>query len=251
MRRWLAGLLALAALVPLGGAFAAEDDCTVPTDLSDVRYPLPHVAAALHHHEPLKLVVLGSGSSVSRVGPSAIRVYPTLVAAALAARLPGAKISVADDAAPRLTAEMVEETLVPSVIAAHPDLVIWETGTTDAVHNADLNEFGTSLLKGLHELSDAGIDAVLIDIQYSPQTSALYDFDPYLSFIWRIGDAADVNVLRRYDIMRYYADSGMFEAAAAKPADQLTNANFIHACLARLLADTIVGGIRVSESPAE
>ena len=246
-----AAMLPLAAgIVPVNQAWA-EDSCAVSADLTAIHYPMPHAAAALDRKHTLNVVVLGSTSSMSRDKTAPFRVYPALVGAALSARLPGAKINVTDQAKSNVTAGKVADTMLEAAEAMHPDLVIWETGTTDAVRNVDPNEFSTALLKGVSELDEHGADVVLVDIQYSPQTAALYNFEPYLDASDRVGDIADINVLHRWDIMRTYEEEGSFLPASVRAADQLAGANFVHGCMAKLLAAEVDDGVRAAAEPSE
>ncbi len=126
------------------------------------------------------------------------------------------------------------------LLQSKADLVIWEAGTTDAVHRLDLNLFGDGLTNGLRRLHEKGVDVVLVDIQYSPQTDSIYDFQPYLDYLWRVGEAEDANVFGRYAIMRFYTEEGSFDPGASAPAEQMRNAAFVHGCLAKKLATMIL-----------
>lgn len=248
----LGGILA-AVLVAWGAGGAMADGggpCDVPTELVAVNYPAEHVHAKVKAKGPLRVLVVGSTSSTSSMAwaskglPSAFRAYPRLLEDQLAARLPGMSVSVLDRTVAGLTAPMVLARLDGEISQAHPDLVIWEAGTTDAVRKVDVNIFGDVLGAGLDRLRGRGIDTILVDIQYSPQTDSIYDFQPYLDYLSRVGEAENANVFHRYDIMRFYTESGRFEPAAAAPADQMRNANFVHGCLAKQLATLILEASR-------
>lgn len=242
--RWAgAGTLALGMFLSAAGAGLAKETgstCAVPPDLMNVKFQLPHIAAKIKAKAPFHVVVIGSSSS-SNSGPrSGIMVYPLLLEEQFHERLPANNITVISKAAAGLVAPVVNRQMEEKVISLHPDLVVWETGTTDAVRNVDVNEFGEAVNGGLHTLRHAGIDVVLVDIQYSPQTSSIYNFQPYLDYLWRIGDAQAVNVLHRFQIMQFYAENGRFDPSATKVAEQLNNANFVHSCLAQLLTQFVV-----------
>ncbi len=242
----LAVLLAVLAPGTAVPADEAGDRCTVPDDLSIVNYPLDRVYARLKARETLKILIVGSTSSTgspawtSKGLAAVFRAYPRLLEGELIARVPGLRVSVVDKAAAGLTAPMVVAQLDGNLAQEKPDLVVWEAGTTDAVRRLDVNVFGEALTEGLRRVHDRATDVVLVDIQYSPQTESIYDFQPYLDYLWRVGEAEDANVLHRFDIMHFYTDDGRFDAAATSPAEQMKNANFAHACLARQLARMIL-----------
>ena len=64
------------------------------------------------------------------------------------------------------------------VLPLEPKLVVWETGTVDAVRGADLDAFRETLETGLVDLRPA-TDVVLMDTQFSRRTNAMIDFAPY------------------------------------------------------------------------
>lgn len=257
-----ARLAAAVALTWSGAAFAedAPASCDVPPDLLVASYPVAHVRAKLATKGPLHILVIGSTSStslaawagkgVAGTGSTAkgetnkadtmFRAYPRLLQDALTARLPGMRVTVTDRAAVGLTAPMELARLDAAVRQTHPDMVVWETGTTDAVRKVDINVFGETVSEGLRRLHARGIDVVLVDIQYSPQTESIYDFPSYLDYLAQIGDACDTNILHRYDIMHFYMDSGRFDPAVTSLAAQINNARFVHGCLAEALATLIV-----------
>jgi hypothetical protein len=248
-RRTLFGAILCWCACSLGSALCAEDPnalCAVPEELSTVNYPLNHVRSRLMAKEPLRVLVLGSSSSTgssawaSRGLVSAFKAYPRLLEGELTARMPGLRVSVLDKAAPGLTVSMIVAQLDGNLLQGKPDLVVWEAGTTDAVRRLDVNVFGEVLTDGLRNLHNRGIDVLLVDIQYSPQTDSIYDFQPYLDYLRRVGEAEDINVLRRFDIMRLFTDDGRFDPAASSPAEQMRNANFAHGCLAKQLAQMIL-----------
>jgi hypothetical protein len=220
-------------------AQAEGEDCAVSPDLLVVNYPLNHVYDRLKAKQPVNIVIVGSTSSAGHGPQSPYQPFPRLLEAQLAKRLPNARFPLIIKSAPGLTAVMVGERLDKDVISSHPDLVVWEAGTTDAVQEVDINDFGDAITAGLRKLHGLSIDVILVDLQYSPQTSALYNFQPYLEYLWRIGEAEDANVLHRFEIMHSYVDDGRFVPGTTTTADQLKNASFVHTCLAHLLAEMI------------
>lgn len=229
----------------VGGRNAPSDSreaCAVSADAMVVNYPLPRLAARLADSAPPVVVLIGSGSSLGHGVSSPGRAYPARLAADLEDSL-GRRVTVLVRAAAGLTAPLALEKL-DEAVRLKASLVIWETGTTDAVKGVDLGAFGEAVGDGLQKLHAQGVDVVLVDIQYSPQTAAVLNFEPYLDYLRRAADVSDSLVLRRWDIMHELIDSGRFNPGPDNAAEQFRNADYLNGCVARLLADLIAAGVR-------
>ncbi len=56
---------------------------------------------------------------------------------------------------------------------------------------------------------------------------------------------ATAMLFRRYDLMRFWAATGQIDVERAARSDWKKEADALHACLARKLAETITDGIRL------
>jgi hypothetical protein len=134
----VAGLLAATPACAQDKAVEAKPveakQCEVPADLlSFGDSTLDKVGAAVRNSRKLDILVVGSGSS-SLAGPDGASIaYPARLETALREKLPGVAVTVTTNAQPKRTAEDVAETLVPLVTERKPNLVIWQTGTVDAI----------------------------------------------------------------------------------------------------------------------
>jgi hypothetical protein len=100
------------------------------------------------------------------------------LSSALAGRFPSARIKVVNLAVARQTAKAAVERLVRDVLPLKPTLVIWETGTMEAVRGIDVDEFRETVEAGINELRAAGAEVVLMNMQFSRETDAM--IEPYL-----------------------------------------------------------------------
>jgi hypothetical protein len=164
--------LAVALLCALigGGAYAKEaEDCIAAAGAAVPEFGMPRVAAAIAKKH-LDIAVIGSASS-ELTGPSGINIaYPTRLQAALTALLPGVAVKVTTYARLRETAEEMQKKLSRIVNEAKPALVVWQTGTADAIRGVDAEDFRVALDDGIATLQHAGVDIVLMNMQYSPRT---------------------------------------------------------------------------------
>jgi hypothetical protein len=230
----------------VGGRIAPSDTleaCAVDDELLDPIYSLHRAAAGLTARKAMTVVVVGSASSLGKGTSSPAHSYPALLQADLAAALHG-NVAVVNRVMAGTTAPAAIARLDTDILSFHPDLVVWEVGTTDAVKEVDLNDFTNALTSGLQTLDQRGVDVILVDSQYSPQTAAMVNFTPYLETIHRVAEAADVLVFPRWDIMHRYTEDGRFNPTAGTAAEQTRNDDFLHGCLARLLSHEIAMGLK-------
>ena len=233
-------LALVTAMAACGPAWAAPPDCAVSADLIRHDQDLPRLRAALAARRSLAVVVVGSGSSLGKGLPDPAQAWTALLAGDLAAALPGSRPVVTNLAAPGTTAPMALAGAIIRAEARRPHLVVWEVGNTDAVQEVPLGEFADAVTEGIHRMEGAGSEVILVNMQYSPETAALIDFDPYRAAIDQIARTESVDLFDRWAIMRQYVDSGRFDPSADRGGGQ---AVFVNACLARLLAGMIADAV--------
>src|SRR5262249_42498381 len=144
----------------------------------------------------------------------------------------------------RQSAEQMLARFERDVFAEKPALVLWEVGVTDATRGTDLDAFAATLAAGLSELHQRGIEAMLIDMQYSPDTTSVINFQPYLDALHEAGDLADAYVFRRYEIMKYWSDQGVFSYTDVPKPERPALAAKVYACLGERLAEAIAYATR-------
>ena len=88
----------------------------------------------------------------------------------LAQQLPGVDVKVTTDVKAKRTADEMVKSMPPALAAAKPALVVWQTGTVDAMQSVDPDQFRVALDQGINIARSAGADVVLINAQYSPRT---------------------------------------------------------------------------------
>jgi acyl-CoA thioesterase I len=229
---------ALAQDKPLPGA------CDAPAELVQDATPLPQVAEHVKSKQALVLVAIGGSSTTGRAAGDSDAAYPHQLELALHARYPGIPITVLNKGVAGETADQMVARMDRDALAADPVLVLWEVGTTDAVHGTDLEQFTATLQAGVTRLREHRIDVMLIDMQYSPDTASVIDFQHYLDGLHQIGDLTDAYVFRRYDIMKYWSDSGVFNFTGVPKPERRQLASKVYACLGERLADAIAYGAR-------
>jgi hypothetical protein len=121
------------------------------------------------------------------------------------------------------------------VLPKKPSLVVWETGTVDAVRGVDLDEFRDTLQRGIDQLRSAA-DVVMMDMQFARRTYAMIDFEPYERALRRIADVNDVPLFPRSDLMREWSETGEIDYAATGKERRRRVARKLYRCIGEALA---------------
>ncbi|HXL47764.1 MAG TPA: SGNH/GDSL hydrolase family protein, partial [Xanthobacteraceae bacterium] len=168
-----------AALWILTGAAVAAEPCDIPGYLLVGNNELKHVAEAVQKEKKLTIAVVGTGSSIL-AGPDGPRsAYPARLEAVLKAKLPSVAVKVVSLVRTRMTTEDLAKGMEKLVNDEKPDLVIWQTGTLDAIRRVDPDEFRAALEEGVETLHKGGADVILMNMQYSPRTDIMVPLGPY------------------------------------------------------------------------
>jgi hypothetical protein len=242
MRRIAGALIGVCAYASVASA-GPGDACAVAAHLVHADAALPRVAAAIKEKN-LKIVVAGTGSSTLPGANGAAAAYPARLEAALQKKLPDVKVTVISLVKSRQTAaDMAAE--FPKVLAAEkPNLVIWQTGTADAMRGISTDEFQATLEQAVGKLREGGADVIFVNPQYNPRSDAVIGTAPYAEAIRWVALGNAVNLFDRQAVMRQWGELGTFDLlAATKSLDTAAN---VHDCIGRLLANLVIQGLGVN-----
>jgi hypothetical protein len=235
----LSGLLAMAAAPALGEE--SSQSCDVPAYLLTTESLLPKVTDAVKGGRPLEILVVGSRSST--INASEASAYPARLQAALREKLPSVAVNVSLELQVKKTAEEVASGLVKLVEVKKPTLVVWQTGTVDAMRSIDPDEFRAAIEAGVAAVQNAGSDVVLMNLQYSPRTETMISVPPYLDNMRMVAQKHDVPLFDRFAIMHQWNDAGDFDLFTAFHGVEL--AKRVHDCLGRALATLVIDAAHV------
>jgi len=241
--------LLLLALLLFGGMPANAEhpaECRVAENLTVPNFRLPRVAKALAEKR-LTILVLGAGSSQLPGSSGTRNAYPARLQQALAQRLPGVDVKVTTDVKSRRTAVEMVKILPNDLGAARPDLLVWQTGTVDAMLAVDPDVFSQALDKGINIAHSEGADVVLINSQYSPRTESMIALSTYGDDMRWVALQHEVPLFDRFNVMKLWSDLGTFDLYSA--TKKLDIAEQVHDCIGRLLADLVVTAAKSQELP--
>jgi hypothetical protein len=248
MRTPIAVLIAASTMAAT--AFAAEKQaCEIPGYLLSGSHELKRVEQAVANDRRLTIAVVGTGSSIL-AGPDGPRsAYPARLEAALAHRLPAVAVKVVTLVRTRMSAEDLARGMGKLLIDEKPDLVIWQTGTLDAIRRIDPDVFRAALDEGVETLQKAGVDVILMNMQYSPRTDMMVALGPYADIMRVVAQQHDFPLFDRLAIMRHWSDVGAFDLYAAGKEPLL--AQQVHDCIGRAIAAMIINAAHLHATKPE
>ena len=168
----------------------------------------------------------------------------------LVGKFPSAHTKVVNLAVARQTAKAAVERFTRDVLPLKPTLVIWETGTMEAVRGTDVDEFRETVQAGINELRAARTEMVLMNMQFSRETDTMIQFGPYLIAMRELADANDVPLFRRHGIMRYWAESGSLDLRASDGEKRRQVAAKLYDCIGHAMADFVTRGVAAAKAAA-
>jgi hypothetical protein len=241
------GLIMLAGLLTAAPARAEDPaaSCEVPDYLLASESALPKVAEAIKSGHSLDIFVLGSRSStINTTNASEASAYPGRLQAILKEKLPSIAVKVSVEIQPKKTAEEMAAGMVKLMEGKKPTLVIWQTGTVDAMRSTDPDDFRGAVDEGVVALQDTGADVILMNPQYSPRTETMISASPYLDSMRVVAQQHEVPLFDRFAIMQHWNESGEFDLFSTFHGIDL--AKRVHDCLGRALSRFVIDAAHVN-----
>jgi hypothetical protein len=240
----IAGLCAAMLLGPLSAA--EEGACYVAGSLVHADFALPRTAAAIDRKH-VSVVVVGSASSSLPGAEGAAKAYPARLQDSLAKRLGGdVTVKVVARTKARDTASEMVKTLRQVLADEKPDLVIWQTGTVDAMLGVDPDEFQAALGNGLDALHAGKADAVFVNMQYSPRTDSMISLGAYIDAMRFVALQREIPLFDRLGVMKDWNEMGVFDLSTA--TKKIDVAEKVHDCIGRMLGRLVVDGAALAKT---
>ena len=241
----------LLALAPI--AARADDPalCATPPGGVPIIAPLDHFAARVSEGAPVTIVAVGSSSTAGIGATSPDLSYPSRLEVELRRVLPQRDIRVVNRGRSGEDAPEELARLGADVVAAHPDLAIWQVGTNAVLRRDDLGADGEWMREGIDLLKRNNIDVVLMDLQYAPRVLEHRSYSAMEDLVADTADEEHVGLFRRFALMRYWQGSHASDAPAMIGADGLHMTDAGYGCLAADLAQGLVANWRAEAKLAQ
>jgi acyl-CoA thioesterase I len=244
--------LLLAAL--LGGlalpAQARAPVCNASLDLVRLANPLPRLAARLAASQPITIVAIGSSSTAGAGASSPAASYPSRLADELSQHFPRHQFTMINRG---VSGEEVEQMLArfdSNVIAEKPDLVIWQLGTNSVIRDHPMRDHGALIREGLAKLKALGVDVILLDPQFAPKVIVKSDAESMVDLIAATAKAENVDLFRRFALMRKWRQVEGLPFEAFVSPDGLHLNDWSYACLAKSIGMAIAEAVTRSVASA-
>ncbi len=251
MLRWIPWLwlLALIAVPAPSRAEHAEAlaACVASEEFTTPEEPLARVAAAIAAGGPVNILAVGSATTVGdQLGADRNSAVPFRMVEALHTALPKVSFALTLRGGRGMTAEDMLPLLEAALAGQHYQLVLWQTGTVEAVRGMRPDEMVAALQAGIDRAREADADVVLIDPQFSRFLRANADLDPYEAALQQVSAMPDVVLFRRFDVMRGWAEDGEIDLERAGRADRTRLMARLNTCLGETLARFVLNGAGVA-----
>lgn len=245
--RAAAGLLLLLSLCRLASAAPADraslaERCPASEALVTPPRPLGHFAAALRAGGPVRVLAIGSGTT-SGQDQSGAAAYPRRLEAALRQDLPKADIVLTVRGGLGMTAaEMLP--IIEAELAEHRfALVIWQTGTVEAVHAVPAAAFAATVGQGAAMVGAAGADLVLVGPQFSRLLLERAHVGPFTAALEAAGAAPGRGFFDRLALTRAWVETGRIDLERVPNRNERQAVlELLHACVGDALARFLVNG---------
>src|SRR5690242_2720664 len=186
MCRILSALLFAFLLAAPGASRAGSEasDCNAPDEFLTADESFADVGAAIAKGGPVAILAVGSATTVGSVNrsgqpTSTTEAFPGFMLHALEKALPNVRFTLTVQGGRGMTAEDMLPLIGAALQQQHYALVLWQTGTVEAVRGLRPDGMQEVLQDGVQRARDAGADVVLIDPQFSRFLRANTDLDAY------------------------------------------------------------------------
>ncbi len=217
-------------------------DCRSKRSVGEMfRRPLRAVSRAVRSKRHVRVLAIGSSSTVGVGATSPSATYLARLETSLEGSLKGLDIDVVGRGLSGEVAQGAADRMRREVEETRPDLVVWQVGTNDALRHVSIDKFKGCLKTTLAWLADNKVDVVLVDPQYGEVLTKDRYYEQVVAAVAEVAREQRVLLVDRFEAMRelqrergdrFYLTS-----------DNLHLNDRGHRCMGEQLARAIVGGL--------
>jgi acyl-CoA thioesterase-1 len=244
-----ASLLAASLLAASPTDLSAEDapplspQCDVPSSSIAAPAPLPNVTATLEQRKTIRVLAIGSSSTYGVGASSGSKNYPAQLTDILEKALKGINVEIINRGVSGEVAKTTAERLRVEVALTHPDLVLWQLGTNDALARVPIDEFDDTVTSTIQWLKENKIDVVLVGLQYTARFARDDSYAAIRDTLRKIAAQQNILYVRRFEAMRYI--SSMRSQQTMVSGDDLHLNDLGYHCMAEHIAHAVIANLFV------
>lgn len=189
----------------------------------------------------LRVIAFGSSSTEGIGATSPAAAYPAQLQAILARSMPrGEVVEVLNKGIGGQDVDDMIKRLDADVIAAKPDIVIWQTGSNDPLRHVPIERFEAETRAGVQAMQKAGLRVILMEPQWCPRLDAADDVNLFRDAIRKVAAEQGAAVIRRAELMHRWVAEGRMTKAQMLASDGLHMSDRGYAELARDIAPEVL-----------
>jgi lysophospholipase L1-like esterase len=177
--------------------------CDAPAkDISEAA-PLPRLTAALEAGQPIKIMTIGSSTTVGIGASSPSKTYQSQLKGILQRSFEGLDITFVNRGISGELAAKTAERLLIETALERPTLVLWQVGTNDALARIPVEDFRQTVTTHVRWLKTHGVDVVLVGLQYTPKAVRDEHYTAIRTTLAEVAKQENVLLVRRFATMQF------------------------------------------------
>ncbi|WP_342360872.1 SGNH/GDSL hydrolase family protein [Terrarubrum flagellatum] len=224
----------------------ADNPCQAPTQTVASAAPLPRLEKLLQGKKAVRVLAIGSSSTVG-VGASSPRLtYPVQLESELEKSFKGIHVAMVARGVSGEIAETTAERLKMEVALNKPDLVLWQVGTNDALSRVPVEDFSRTVSRTLKWLKANKIDVVIVGMQFTRGVAKDEHYRLLKDALKQIAQDENVPLIKRYEAMQYVEQ--MRDRLSLMSEDQLHLNDLGYRCMAEHVAKGILVSVFTTDA---
>ena len=126
-----------------------------------------------------------------------------------------------------------------AVVAAKPDLVLWQFGTNSIIRDDNVSDYGAEIQEGLAKIRSIGADVALIDPQFAPKVVVKQGAAQTVELIAGAAKHENIDLFPRFDVMKRWHDVDRMDFSTFVSSDGLHMNDWGYDCMAKALSLSI------------
>lgn len=209
---------------------------------------MPHLQADLQARRTIRVLAIGSSSTVGLGASSPAHSYPAQLEQILERTFKGLDVVIINRGVSGEAAALTADRMKTLVGLEKPDLVLWQVGTNDALMRVPVEDFVGTVRSTVRWLKSREVDTVLVGLQYTLKVSTDEHYKAIRMALRDIATSENVLFVRRYEAMEFIERAR--NAPMMSPDDLHLN-DLGYRCMAEHIARAMVVSAFLRKKPGK